>query len=99
MREATGIIEDLLSTIAEGLTSVQRVDSHNRGFTSLRDHFCPLITKEIRVKDDAQWYDHRVVPLLKERRRAERRWRRIRSDAARTLFVSGSSQANMHRQD
>ena len=89
VREATSIIEnDLLSTVAEGLTSVQHVDSYNRGFTSLRDQFCPLITKEIRVRDDAQWYDYRVVSLCRERRRAERRWRRIRSDAARTLFVS-----------
>ena len=37
VREATSIIEDdLLNTAAEALTSVQRVDSYNRGFTSLR---------------------------------------------------------------
>ena len=89
MREATSIIEDdLLSAVAEGLTSVQHVDSYNRGFTSLRDQFCPLITKEIRVRDDAEWYDHRVVSLHRERKRAERRWRRIGTDAACTLFVS-----------
>ena len=80
--EATSIIEDdLLSAVAEGQASVWRVDSYNRGFTSL-DRFCPLVTMEIRVRDDAEWYDHRVVSL---RRRAERRWRRIGSDAARTL--------------
>ena len=89
MREATSIIEDdLLSTVAEGQTSVQHVDSYNRGFTSLRDQFCPLVTKEIRVREDAKWSDHRVVSLRRERRRAERRWRRIGSDAARTLFVT-----------
>ena len=74
VREATNIIEDdLLSAVAEGQTSVQRVDSYNRGFTTLRDQFCPLVTKEIRVRDDAEWYDHRVVSLCRERRRAERR--------------------------
>ena len=62
VREATSIIEDdLLSTVSEALTSVQRVDSYNRGFTSLRDQFCPLSTKEIRVRVDAEWYDYRVV--------------------------------------
>ena len=60
---------------------MQPVDSCNMGFTSLRDQFCPLITKEIRVRDDAEWYDYRVVSLHRE-------WRRIESDAARTLFVS-----------
>ena len=89
MREATSIIEnDLLSTVAEGLTSVQHVYSYDRGFTSLRDQFCPRITNEIRVRDDADWYDYRVVSLRRERRRAERSWRRIGSDAAHTLFVS-----------
>ena len=55
MREATSIIEnDLLSTVAEGLISLQHVDFSNRCFTSLRDQFCPLITKKIRVRDDAE---------------------------------------------
>ena len=85
VREATSIIEDdLLSAVTEGLTSIQRVDSYNRGFTSLRDQFCPLVTKEIRVRDDAEWYDHRVVSLRRERRRAERRWRRI---CGRNFFI------------
>ena len=53
VQDATSIIEnDLLSTVSEGLTSVQHVHSYNRGFTSLGDQFCPLITKEIRVRDD-----------------------------------------------
>ena len=105
VREATNIIEDdLLSAVAEGQTSVQCIDSYNRSFTSLRDQFCPLVTKEIRVRDDAEWYDHRVVSLCRERRRAERRWRRIGSGAARTLCVSArraivNSQANIHLQD
>ena len=54
----------------------------------LRDQFCPLVTKEIRVRDDAEWYDHRVVSLHRERRRTERRWRRVGSGVARTLYVS-----------
>ena len=74
MREATSIIEnDLLSAVAGGLTLVQHVDSYNRGFTSLTDQFCPLVTKEIRVRDDGKWYVHRVVSLRREWRRAERR--------------------------
>ena len=46
------------------------------------------MTEEIRVGDDAEWYDHRVVSLCRERRKAERRWRRIGSNAVHTLFVS-----------
>ena len=55
MREVTSITKDnLLSTVAEGLTSVQHADSYNRGFTSLRDQLCPLVTIEIRVRDEAE---------------------------------------------
>ena len=86
----------MLSAVAEGQTSVQRVDSYDRDFTSLRDQFCPLVTKEIRVRDDAEWYDHRVVSLHRGQRRVERRWRKIRSDAARTLFVSASRAVVKH---
>ena len=90
------IIENaLLSTVAEGLTSVQHVDSYNRGLISLRDQFCPLITKEIRVSDDAEWYDYRVE---KGREKVER-------DRAgcRLYFIcicsQGLSQANIHLQN
>ena len=40
------------------------------------------------MRDDAEWYDYRVVSLRRERRRAERRWRWIGSDAGRTLYVA-----------
>ena len=69
VRKATSIIEgDLLRAVAEALTSVQRVDSYNRGFTSFRDQFFLLVTMEIRVRDDAEWHDHRVVSLRREQR-------------------------------
>ena len=50
---------------------------YNNFFNSLENKFCPLISKEILVKADAPWCDHAVAVL---RRRAERRWRRLRSD-------------------
>ena len=72
MREATSIIEDdLPSAAAEGQTSVQCVDSYNRGFTSLRDEFCPLVTKEIRVRDDAEWSQSGVLAQGAEKGREE----------------------------
>ena len=83
VREATSIIEDnLLSAVAEGQTSVQRVDSYNWGFTSLRDQFCPLVTREIRAGTMQNGMITEWCPF------AERRWRRIGSGAACTLYVS-----------
>ena len=87
--EMSSIIRDnLVGTITGATTSEQCVDSYNRGFVSLRDRFCPLTTKEIKIRDDSEWYDHRVVSLRRERRRAERRWRKAGTEATRILFVS-----------
>ena len=87
--DAGNIIKNNLSgTIAPGYTSTQLVSSYNSVLASLRDQSCPLITKEIRVRDDAQWYDHRVVSLRRQRRKAERDWRRLRTDATRASYVS-----------
>ena len=87
--DAGNIIENNLSgSIEPGHTSTQLVNSYNRALSSLRDQSCPLITKEIRVKEDAQWYDHRVVSLRRQRRKAERKWRRLRTDASRASYAS-----------
>ena len=48
----------------------------------------PLISKEILVKADAPWYDHTVAVLRRQRRRAERRWRRLRSDTSRSDYTA-----------
>ena len=89
IQAATNIIEDeLVGAVTANSTSEHCVDSYNRGFAVIRDQFCPLITKDIRIRDDAEWYDHRVASLRRERRRAERNWRRVGTEAARTLYVS-----------
>ena len=57
-------------------------------FNSLENKFCPLISKEILVKADAPCYDHTVAVLRRQRRRAERRWRRLRSDTSRSDYTA-----------
>ena len=63
---------DLVGAVAQGQTSMQRTNSYNKVLLSARDRFCPLVTKEIIIKDDAPWYDHRMVSLRRQRRKAER---------------------------
>ena len=59
MREATSIIEDDLSAVAEGLTSVQLVDSYNRGFTSLTTEtqqlFSPVYLQMRKKAEDFEY--------------------------------------------
>ena len=61
---------------------------YNNFFNSLENKFCPLISKEILVKADAPWYDHTVAVLRRQHRRAERRWRRLRSDTSRSDYTA-----------
>ena len=41
---------------------------YNNFFNSLKNKFCPLISKEILVKADAPWYNHTVAVLRKPRK-------------------------------
>ena len=61
---------------------------YNNFLNSLENKFCPLISKEILVKADAPWYDHTVAVLHRQCRRAERRWRRLRSDTSRSDYTA-----------
>ena len=86
---AANIIEtDLVGAVAQGQTSVQRTNSYNEVLSSTRDQLCPLITKDIIIKDDAPWYDHKMVSLRRQRRKAEREWRRLRIYSSRTIYVA-----------
>ena len=67
---------------------MQRTNSYNVVLSSARDQFCPLVTKDIIIKDDAPWYNHRTVSLRRQRRKAERERRRLRTDSSRNVYVA-----------
>ena len=79
-------IEHILNVLGVfSLTAEDCTIWYNNFLNSLENKFCPLISKEILVKADAPWYDHTVTVL---RRRAERRWRRLRSDTSRSDYTA-----------
>ena len=99
LNRAEDIIDrDLVNALDASHTSAQYVSSYNKVLVSIRDEFCPLRTKEIIVRDDAPWYDHRVVTLRRQRRKAERDWRRLRTDEARAIYISARG-AVVHQTD
>ena len=67
---------------------MQRTNSYNEVLSSARDQFCPLVAKEIIIKDNAPWYDHRMVSLLRQHKKAEREWRRLRTDSSWAIYVA-----------
>ena len=76
-------LTDSLGRSAEDLTL-----HYNRSFRSIEEQHFPLITKQILVKAESSWYNHTIASLRRQRRRAERQWRRLRTDSSRLEYVT-----------
>ena len=55
---------------------------------------CPIIEKEIIVKDHAPWFNGEILRAKREKRQKERQWRRLRTDAARREFQNKRNEEN-----
>lgn len=87
-----GRINDALNNIdSSNLSAEQLVDIHNDFFSSFFSEHCPVVTKDISVRDDSPWYDASVVYLRRCRRKAERKWRRTRTASARRRYIAARS--------
>ena len=73
---------DVPDPTAENLTL-----HYNGSLASLQEMHFPMITKHILVKPDAPWYDHTIASLRRQRRRAERIWRRCGTNSSRSEYV------------
>ena len=80
------IATDIMSSLAEvdlpSRTAECLVLHYNESLRQLEERHFPLITKEILVKANSPWYDHTIVILRRQRRKAERKWRRCRTESA-----------------
>jgi len=68
-------------------TRGELIASYNCFFHNLGDLLFPLISKVIRVREDGPWYDHTVAQSRRQRRSAERRWRRLKTDSSRLEYA------------
>ena len=76
-------LTDRLDPSAEGLTQ-----HYNRSFRAIEEQHFPLITKHILVKADSPWYNPTIAALRRQRRRAERKWRRLGTDSSRLEYMT-----------
>ena len=59
------------------------------------NEICPVIEKEIRVIDRSPWYNVDVANAKREKKRKERVWRRLRTEAARRDYQEARNRENM----
>ena len=55
---------------------------------------CPLIEKEIMVKDNAPWYDFEVLTAKREKRKKEGKWRRTKNEISKNEYQSAKNTLN-----
>ena len=84
---ARGVGSELDGLSTAGFSSAEMVEAYSTLLRNTEDRYCPVITKTIIVRDGFPWYDASVSSLRCERRRAERRWRRVRTDELRDAYV------------
>ena len=87
-------VTDILDPSAEGLTM-----QYNRSLKALEEQHFPLITKEILVKTESPWYNNTIASLRRQRRKAERQWRRLGTDSSRSEFVAARRSVVSHIQE
>ena len=88
------IVTDILDPSAEGLTM-----HYNSSLSAIEEQHFPLITKQILVKTESPWYNHTIASLRRQRRRAERQWRRLGTDSSRSEFVTARRAVVNHIQE
>ena len=69
----TDLCKNLLSYNLDGL-----VNAYNNTLKSVLDHHAPVITKTVVKRPTVPWFNDEVNSAKKEKRRAERKWRRTR---------------------
>ena len=81
------IESSLCANNSVGLGASDLVRYYNDFFRSLVDRYCPERTKRLIVRDDSPWYDSSIASLRRQRRHAERTWRRLRTEESRLQYV------------
>ena len=81
------IENSLCTNNSVGLGASNLVHYYNDFFRSLVDRHCPERTKTLIVRDDFPWYNSSIAALRRQRRHAERTWRRLQTDESRLQYV------------
>ena len=76
------------------LNSETLVANYNQFFQALQDRHCPLIEKTIIVREDGPWYNQEIALVRRQRRQAERKWRRLKTEFSRLEYIQARRVVN-----
>ena len=69
-------------------------DIYNQALKCSYENMCPLIDKEIIVRDGAPWYNSNISEARKRRRLLEKDWRRRRTTVSRERYTQSRNKVN-----
>ena len=62
--------------------------SFNDILMDLYESQCPLIEKNIKINDNAPWFNGMIANAKREKRKKERKWRSERTEASRLAYIA-----------
>ena len=77
----------------ESISFGDRVHNYNSVLRGMLHDYAPLQTKTIKVVPSAPWFDTEYKELRRRRRKAERKYKKSKSDADKETFVNIRKQA------
>ena len=80
-------IKDALSSCPETRSMTEKITMYNNVLEEKANKFAPLLTKEIKVKPNAPWFDSEYEELRRKRRKAEKRYRKSKSEQDKNEFI------------
>ena len=86
------IMSDLKHDLQSSLRNVdgsadEQTDAYNSDIRNVINKHAPLVTKEIILRPSSPWYTDELRAAKRERRKAERRWRRTKLTVHREMFL------------
>ena len=80
-------IKEALSGISETRDLGEKLSSYNKILQEKADKFAPSRSKEIKINPGAPWFDSEYKSLRRRRRKAEKRFRKSKSDNDKEEFI------------
>ena len=78
---------NFITTATYNDTFEQAINNYNTYLENTLDRFAPVVTKEVKVVSSAPWFDTEYKIMRRERRQAERRWKKSGSLVHRDAFI------------
>ena len=80
-------IKEALSSCPETISMAEKITMYNNVLEEKANKFAPLLTIEIKVKPNAPWFDSEYEELRRKRRKAEKRYRKSKSEQDKKEFI------------